>query len=756
MKPLINITPTEPIHGENLGSLTKIKNRLKGVDETGSVETPEVSVIIPVRNEELNLEILLLRISDTLKKSEKSFEIIAVDDYSTDQSHEILKKLARQYPLHVHKKKGVIGKGNSLLEGIEKSKGDIIVLIDADLAHPPEYILPMLKELKQHDIVLGDRIYVNGERVIKKMFAKASNFLFGRVFFGLKYDVQSGLKVFKREILDYIELNPSKWSFDFEFLLKATNAGYRVDAYPIDYVSRKKGRDQMNLFQCFFELSLMTIRYWLSPFEPTVFYADKGSERVIGWKKGRYKPYTSLHLKDSAIKTITRKQLAIIIGLIAATLVLFIYNWLFALMFFVSFISVIYFTDLLFNLYIILSSLRKPPEINISKKDVESEYNWPVYTVICPLYKEWMVVPQFITAMERMDYPKDKLQVIIVLEEDDAKTIEMVKMNKLPSFVEVLVTPHHQPKTKPKACNYALLKAKGKYVVIYDAEDMPEPTQLKKAVIAFEKYSDKNIVCLQAKLNFYNVHQNLLTRLFTLEYSLWFDLVLTGLHSIGAPIPLGGTSNHFKRDSLRLLQGWDPFNVTEDCDLGIRLFKNGYKTQVLNSITLEEANSSFFGWFKQRSRWIKGYIQTYLVHMRRPHEFITDWNNPHLLTFQLIVGGKVLSMWINPFLWLTTIAYFVFRPIIGVYIEALYLTPIFYLAVISLVFGNFLYFYYYMIGAAKREQWDLIKVAFVVPFYWLMMSISSWMALYEIIWKPHYWQKTKHGLHLNKTKVALS
>jgi len=288
---------------------------------------------------------------------------------------------------------------------------------------------------------------------------------------------------------------------------------------------------------------------------------------------------------------------------------------------------------------------------------------------------------------------------------------------------------------------------------VYDAEDVPDPKQLKKAVLAFRK-SDERIICVQAKLNFYNSHQNILTRVFTAEYSLWFDLILTGLQSLDAPIPLGGTSNHFKTYSLRHLKGWDAFNVTEDCDLGIRLTKQGFRTSMIDSVTLEEANCGFFAWFRQRSRWVKGYIQTYLVHMRRPHEFIRPSTKFHLLFFQLVVGGKIVSMWINPFLWSMTIAYFALRAQIGGFIESLYLLPIFYLGAFSLVFGNFVYFYNYMIGTAKKEQWDLIKYAFLTPFYWLMMSIGSWIALKQFAHRPHYWEKTRHGLHLGDLKIT--
>jgi cellulose synthase/poly-beta-1,6-N-acetylglucosamine synthase-like glycosyltransferase len=187
---------------------------------------------------------------------------------------------------------------------------------------------------------------------------------------------------------------------------------------------------------------------------------------------------------------------------------------------------------------------------------------------------------------------------------------------------------------------------------------------------------------------------------------------------------------------------------------GMRLVKRGYRTAVLNSTTLEEANSDFKNWFRQRSRWVKGYIQSYFVHMRNPKEFISHWMEPHVITFQLIVGGKVLSMFINPFMWIITLIYFTLRATLGPLIESFFPPIVFYMALCCLVFGNFLYLYYYMIGCSKREHDDLIKYAFLIPIYWLMMSVAAWIALYEFIWKPHYWQKTKHGLHLTNAKAS--
>jgi cellulose synthase/poly-beta-1,6-N-acetylglucosamine synthase-like glycosyltransferase len=285
--------------------------------------------------------------------------------------------------------------------------------------------------------------------------------------------------------------------------------------------------------------------------------------------------------------------------------------------------------------------------------------------------------------------------------------------------------------------------------VIYDAEDIPEEDQLKKVAYAFSRV-DSSIGCIQAKLNFYNPTQNLLTRLFTLEYSLWFDLILTGLQSVNAPIPLGGTSNHFRKSVLQKMGGWDAFNVTEDCDLGMRLSKAGYKTAILDSTTYEEANSDLKNWVNQRTRWIQGYIQTLLVHMRDMKSFWVSGNKSHLPWFLIIVGGKVLSLYINPLMWIITISYFAFHSVAGSFIESLYPSIIFYMAILSLTVGNFIYLYNYMIGCAKRGRYDLIKYALFVPFYWLMMSFASWIALYRLITKPYHWSKTVHGLHLSK------
>ncbi len=410
----------------------------------------------------------------------------------------------------------------------------------------------------------------------------------------------------------------------------------------------------------------------------------------------------------------------------------------------VALVTALYLVDLLFCGYLVTGSLGRTDRGRVPVEPL----SWPVFTVLCPLYRETAVLPQLVDAMTALDYPAESLQVLLLLEEDDVDTIRYVRQLELPDIFEVVVVPDGQPKTKPKACNHGLSIARGAYVVIFDAEDIPEPDQLKKAAGAFAGLSRK-VACLQAPLNFYNPRQNVLTRLFTAEYSLWFDLMLRGLQRLDGPIPLGGTSNHFRTEVLRGLGGWDPYNVTEDADLGIRLYKQGFRTGMLDSTTYEEANGNVRNWIRQRSRWIKGYLQTLLVHTRGGWD-LRRTRDPHVLTFLLVVGGKAIATFINPLMWALTLSYFLFRGVVGGAIVSVYPAPVFYAAAATLVFGNLLFVYTFLLGSARRGNHDLIKYGLLAPCYWLMMSVAAVKALGQLVRRPHYWEKTVHGLHLTE------
>jgi len=711
-----------------------------------------ISVVVPTYNEVENIRSLLERLEKVLGAFPKAYEAVIIDDYSTDGTWELLTKLKKKFPIRAFRKEGKQGKAYSLVEGFSKASGNILAMIDADLQYPPEAIAVMVSGLGETcDIVVANRKDYEAPK-FRKVFSKVFKFAFGRALHGIGCDVQSGLKVFKKEVFESVRFAPkSPWSFDLEFLVRAKSAGFSVAEYDITFKKRQAGDSKISFVRNGWDLATSALSLRTKRMEPAHIKPEDGEAMKgagVGFGGRKFITHTTLSHRKSAIVNFTFGQKVLLLGS------LFLVSWglfmdpLRAVATVVALLSTIYFLDVVFNLYLVLRSLQSPPDITFNAVEIAKvdDSKLPVYSILCPLYREARVLPDFLNAINALDWPKEKLDVLLLLEADDEETIKAVDSMNLPPYFRTLVVPHSQPKTKPKACNFGLAHAKGEYVVIYDAEDIPDPQQLKKAYLAFKK-SPREVICMQAKLNYFNPHQNLLTRLFTAEYSLWFDLSLVGMQSINTAIPLGGTSNHFRTGDLKQLEGWDPFNVTEDADLGVRLFKAGYRTAIIDSTTLEEANSDIFNWIRQRSRWIKGYMQTYLVHMRNPVEFVRE-NGIHAFIFQLVVGGKIAFIFINPILWAATISYFALNSLVGTTIEALYPAHIFYMAVISLVFGNFLFVYYYMVGCAKREQWALMKYVFLVPFYWLAVSVAGVKALYQLIFKPHFWEKTVHGLHL--------
>ncbi len=382
-------------------------------------------------------------------------------------------------------------------------------------------------------------------------------------------------------------------------------------------------------------------------------------------------------------------------------------------------------------------------DIAISDEAVASlvDRDLPVYTVLVPMYREARVLPLLAQALKGLDYPASKLEVKLVLEEDDDETIGAAKELDLPGNFEIIRVPPSQPKTKPKACNYALQFCRGEYLTIYDAEDQPEPDQLKKAVLAFQTAED-SLVCVQARLNYFNRGENWLTKMFTLEYSQWFDFLLPGLDALNVPIPLGGTSNHFKLAALRQVNGWDPYNVTEDADLGIRLAQEGFTVGVINSTTYEEANGVMSSWVKQRSRWIKGYMQTWLVHMRDPVHLYRSIGPVGFFSFHFFIGAPAFTVLLNPILWAITLLMY------GAKLEPfgwLFVEPFGTLALFNLVVGNLFLVYFGVVAALKRRYYDLVVVGLTLPFYWVLHSVAGYKALKQLITNPHYWEKTEHG-----------
>lgn len=367
-----------------------------------------------------------------------------------------------------------------------------------------------------------------------------------------------------------------------------------------------------------------------------------------------------------------------------------------------------------------------------------SDDAFPVYSILAPMYQESGSIGQLIHALNQLNYPPEKLDIKLILEEDDIKTLNTLKNINLGPQFEILCVPPLAPRTKPKALNFALQSARGEFVVIYDAEDIPGINQLRKAVAAFHA-GGAELACLQARLNYYNAGENWLTRQFTLEYSMWFDWLLTGLQALGLPIPLGGTSNHFRAGVLRELGGWDAYNVTEDADLGLRLARRGYTCAVLDSTTLEEANCRHVNWLRQRTRWQKGYMLTWLVHMRAPLDLWRQLGPAGFLGFQLFIGGTVALALAMPAAALVFMASLcVCGPSIPP--SLLWLNEMLFVTGMA---GNALSA---AAGAMGRGRPSLLPDILLTPFYWGMTWIASLRALLQLLHSPFYWEKTRHAI----------
>ncbi len=366
----------------------------------------------------------------------------------------------------------------------------------------------------------------------------------------------------------------------------------------------------------------------------------------------------------------------------------------------------------------------------------------PAYTILVPAYNEPEVVADLIGAMDSLEYPRDRLQVLLLLEADDQVTIDAAKACGESEIITILLVPPAEPRTKPKACNYGLHFATGDIVTIFDAEDLPEPLQLRRVVAAFRDLPD-DIACVQAKLVYHNGHQNLLTAWFTAEYGLWFGYLLPGMMVSASPIPLGGTSNHLRRDLLQGIGGWDPFNVTEDADLGLRIAARGYRTAVIDSYTLEEANSDPINWIRQRSRWYKGYLQTWLVHIRRPVQLYRTLGLRSFIRFTLVLAGTPVIAVLNLAFWFITVLWFLGQPDL---VGDLFPDVIYFPAMIAMIIGNFTVVFMNLIALREDDRSDLLIPALTVPLFWLMMSIAAAKGCYQMIRQPSFWEKTFHGL----------
>ncbi|MEF3046153.1 glycosyltransferase family 2 protein [Pseudotabrizicola sp. L79] len=364
----------------------------------------------------------------------------------------------------------------------------------------------------------------------------------------------------------------------------------------------------------------------------------------------------------------------------------------------------------------------------------------PVVSVMVALYRESDIAPRLISRLGRLDYPQELLDIVLVVEAEDQMTRSALAMTDLPSWMRVVVVPDGKVKTKPRALNFALDHCRGTIVGVYDAEDAPEPDQIRKVVDRFCSLGPE-VACLQGVLDFYNPTTNWLSRCFTIEYATWFRLILPGLQRLGLPIPLGGTTLFFRRSVLEDLGGWDAHNVTEDADLGIRLYRHGYRTELIDTSTGEEANCRALPWVKQRSRWLKGYMMTWATHMRDPRLLWRQLGPWRFAGFQVLFLCTLSQFLLMPVLWSFWLAVLAVPHPVADGLPSIALQGLgglfLFTEIANITLG--------CIGLRRtKHRLSLLWVP-TLQLYFPLGALASYKALWEVVRNPFYWDKTMHG-----------
>lgn len=422
-----------------------------------------------------------------------------------------------------------------------------------------------------------------------------------------------------------------------------------------------------------------------------------------------------------------------VLGLLLLVSALLWPMWAFLLLTMVALLSGFSFTALkIAALFAALRHRPEPPAPIIARL--------PIVSVMVALYRESNIAPRLVKRLGKLDYPEELLDILLVVEAEDLVTREALARAELPGWMRVVVVPDGSVKTKPRALNFALDQCRGSIVGVYDAEDAPEPDQIRKVVARFHARGP-DLACLQGRLDFYNPRVNWLSRCFTIEYAAWFRLLLPGIERLGLAVPLGGTTLFFRRAVLEGLGRWDAHNVTEDADLGIRIARRGYRTELLDTITFEEATCRPRSWVKQRSRWIKGFMMTWLTHMRDPVLLWRELGARRFIGFQMLLAGSVLHSLLAPVLWsFWAMPLGLPHPLAAILPEAglIALIVSFFLVEISLIaFG--------IAGLARtRHKLNPLWVLTMILYYPLA-TLAAYKAAWEMLVQPFYWDKTSHG-----------
>ena len=369
----------------------------------------------------------------------------------------------------------------------------------------------------------------------------------------------------------------------------------------------------------------------------------------------------------------------------------------------------------------------------------------PVISVMVPLFAEADIADKLIGRLSRLDYPRELMDILLVVEDSDRVTCQALEDAALPRWMRVVKVPDGPIRTKPRALNYALNFCRGTIIGIWDAEDRPESDQLHKVARGFH-FAPPDVACLQGVLDYYNPRTNWLSRVFTIEYASWFRGTLAGAAALDLVVPLGGTTLFFRRDLLEKVGGWDAWNVTEDADLGVRLTRRGYRTQMLDTVTHEEANCRLVPWVKQRSRWLKGFAMTWGVHMRDPVALWRNLGARRFIALQVQLFAAVSLYLLAPLLWsfwllnlgLPHPLHATLSGMLGGHAIAILFGLFAVSELLNIAIGLW--------AVRGRAHRHLLVWVPTMHLYFPLGCLAAWKAIYEIVARPFYWDKTQHGV----------
>ncbi|WBU54816.1 glycosyltransferase [Paracoccus sp. SCSIO 75233] len=365
----------------------------------------------------------------------------------------------------------------------------------------------------------------------------------------------------------------------------------------------------------------------------------------------------------------------------------------------------------------------------------------PIISVMIPLFEEDRVTGELLRRLERLDYPRQSTDIVLVVEDTDRWTRDALAKADLPGWIRVVFVPPGNVQTKPRALNYALNFCRGEIIGIWDAEDRPEPDQLRKVAHTFH-FADDDVACLQGRLDYFNPRSNWLARCFTIEYASWFRAILPGIDRLGLTIPLGGTTMFIRREVLEPLGGWDAWNVTEDADLGVRLSRHGWRTEIIETTTDEEANCRPTAWIRQRSRWMKGYLMTWAVHMRNPVRLCRQLGARRFIALQFQLLGSVSQSLLAPLVWSFWLLAFGLPHPLAEIANGRATTLLVSLFVISELVSMAVRFW----AVRGKPHRHLLPWVPLTCFYFPIGCVAAWKAVYEMVTRPFYWDKTAHGV----------